>query len=223
MPTEPSPNPNIVASPSTWPVKQVYVLSGFFLLLGLAIGYFFFGTKSPGTLQSTTTSAENSSNRDGLPRNHPPLTPDQMKQMAAVQTSALLEKLKSDPNNASLLIQVATIYKASHQCEEASVFYNRALKLDPKNLPARAELSSCLYSTGDVDGAIAQLNQSLKYNPTDPTSLFNLGVIKWKGKNDTAGAITAWQELLKTNPNLDRKPIVEHMIAEVQAESNTAK
>ena len=91
------------------------------------------------------------------------------------------------------------------------------MKIDRKNVSTRTELASCLYYSGDADGAIAQLNQSLKYNPTDPNSLFNLGLIKWKGKNDAAGAIATWEQLLKTNPNLDRKPIVEQMIAEAKA------
>jgi cytochrome c-type biogenesis protein CcmH/NrfG len=218
-----NPTPSIVASSTTWPAKQVYLLSGVFLLLGLAIGYFFLGAKQPASTTANVQPSANMPGQVGLPRAHPRLTPEQLKQMAAVQTSALIEKLKADPSNVPLLMQVATIYSASHQCPQASEYYDRVLKIDPRNLPARTELASCLYSTGDVDGALAQLNQSLKYNPTDANSLFNSGVIKWKGKNDPAGAIAAWQELLKTNPNLDRRSIVEHMIAEVQAASKTSK
>ena len=29
-------------------------------------------------------------------------------------------------------------------------------------------------------------------------------MMKWKGKDDAAGAIATWQELLRSNPNLDR-------------------
>jgi hypothetical protein len=28
-------------------------------------------------------------------------------------------------------------------------------------------------------------------------TLFNLGMMKWKGKDDAAGAIATWQELLR--------------------------
>ena len=41
-------------------------------------------------------------------------------------------------------------------------------------------------------------------------------MIRWKGKKDAPGAIAAWQELLKVHPNLDRRPIVERMIAEAR-------
>jgi cytochrome c-type biogenesis protein CcmH/NrfG len=45
-------------------------------------------------------------------------------------------------------------------------------------------------------------------------------MIRWKGKNDPTGAIAAWQELLKTNPKLDRRPVVEQMIAEAQHQAD---
>jgi cytochrome c-type biogenesis protein CcmH/NrfG len=39
-------------------------------------------------------------------------------------------------------------------------------------------------------------------------------MIKFRGKDDAPGAIAAWQQLLKTHPELDRKATVEQMIAE---------
>jgi cytochrome c-type biogenesis protein CcmH/NrfG len=205
-----------IAASTTWRANQVYKLSSVFLLIGLAIGYFFPATKITSAPKVAVAPAAAPLVHNAGMGAHPIPTMDQMKQMAAVQTSALVEKLKADPNNAQLLLQVAAIYKSSHQFKEASDYYARALKINPKNVSTRTELASCLYYGGDVDGAIAQLNQSLQYNPTDPNSLFNLGLIKWKGRNDAAGAIATWEQLLKTNPNLDRKPIVEQMIAEAK-------
>jgi cytochrome c-type biogenesis protein CcmH/NrfG len=95
------------------------------------------------------------------------------------------------------------------------------LQIDPKNVPARTQLASCLYYSDDTDGALAQLNQALKYSPKDVNALFNLGMIKYRGKNDPKGAIAVWQQLLKTNPNLDRKSVVEQMIADAKASSET--
>jgi len=76
-----------------------------------------------------------------------------------------------------------------------------------------------MYYDGDIDGAIAQLQQSLVYSPKDANSLFNLGIIKWQGKQDGKGALAAWRELLKSNPQLsaDRKATVQKMMATVKA------
>lgn len=195
--------------------KQVVGLAAVCLCVGLVIGYSFLG-KVGDSSRAKTQPAANNKSAASMPVGHPRLTLEQMKQMADVQASTLIEKSKTDPKNSALLLQIAGIYQASHQFKEASDYFERALKVDPKNVTAHTELASCLYYSGDVDGALEQLSEALKYNPKDPNSLFNLGMIKYRGKNDPAGAIAAWQQLLKTNPNLDRKQTVENMIAEAK-------
>ncbi|MGB7727170.1 MAG: tetratricopeptide repeat protein [Candidatus Acidiferrum sp.] len=199
------------------PAKQVYAAAGTCLVVGLAIGYFFLGSHA-------TPSVARSNSAAGAPNAaatyngvHPQLTIEQMKQMADVQASSLIEKSKTEPKNAGLLVQIAGIYQASHQFKEAAGYFEKALSIDPKNVSARTEMASCLYYSGDADGAVAQLNQVLKSNPKDANALFNIGMIKYRGKKDPAGAVAAWQQLLKANPNLDRKPVVEQMIAEAKA------
>ena len=144
-------------------------------------------------------------------------TLDEMKQMADKQAQPLLTKLKSDPNNAAELVQVGAIYHSTHQFKEAAVYYGRAVQSDPKNTATRNKLASSLYRDGDVDGAIAQLNRALTYDPKDANALFNLGMIKLQGKQDGEGALAAWQRLLKANPQLsgDRKAAVQKLMAEV--------
>jgi cytochrome c-type biogenesis protein CcmH/NrfG len=148
---------------------------------------------------------------------------DEMKQMADKKAAPLLEKLKSDPNNSDLLIQVAKIEVGTHQFKEAASYYNKALQVDPKNVAIRTEMASCMFYTGDVDGAISQLQLALHYDPKNVNSLFNLGMIKWQGKQDAQGALAAWQELLKSNPQLtpDRKATVQKLMADVQARSKS--
>ena len=118
-------------------------------------------------------------------------------------------------------MQIAGIYQASYQFKEAIGYFERALSIDPKNELARTEMASCLYYSGDADSAVAQLNQVLKSNPKDANALFNIGMIKYRGQKDPAGAVAAWQQLLKTNPNLDRKAVVKQMIAEANATAET--
>jgi predicted Zn-dependent protease len=103
-------------------------------------------------------------------------TMDQMQHMGQKSAEPLLEKLKTDPNNADLLNQVGTIYRKTHQFKEAAGYYQRALELQPRNAAIRTDLASCLYYTGDVDGAITQLDRSLKDDPKFAGALYNLGM-----------------------------------------------
>lgn len=197
--------------------QTVYTLAGICLALGLCVGYFIAGK----SVRPSVAPAEPAASRGPMMGNHPKLTLDQMKQMADVQASALVEKSKKEPKNAALLVQIAGIYETTHQFKQAAGYYQDALKIDPKNVPARTAMASCLYYSGDVDGAISELQRSLKYDPKDANSLFNLGMIKYQGKKDPAGAIAAWEQLLRSNPKLDRKPIVEQMIAEAKADTGS--
>jgi cytochrome c-type biogenesis protein CcmH/NrfG len=67
---------------------------------------------------------------------------------------------------------------------------------------------------GNADEAIAGFNKALTYEPTNPNTLFNLGLVKWRGKKDNVGAVADWKKLLATNPSYEGRANVEEMIAE---------
>ena len=204
-------------TPGAWTATQAYVMATLCLVVGLAIGYLFRGSQSPVVAKAPQLATASSA----APATSQMPSLEQMKHMADTKAQPLLEKLKTDPNNSELLFHVGTIYKATHQFKEAIPYYDKAAKIDPNNSAARTELASCMYYTGDIDGALSQLQQSLQHNPKDANSLFNLGVIKWQGKQDASGALAAWQELLKSNPQLsaERKTTVQRMIANVKQQS----
>jgi cytochrome c-type biogenesis protein CcmH/NrfG len=199
---------------SVWQVKQVYAMAAVCLLVGLALGYLFRGSQSSAPPAPGASGIQPTARAGATGGQMPSL--DQMKQIADKKAEPLLAKLKSDPNNSGLLLQVGNIYKATHQFKDAVSYYDKALKVDSKNVPARNEMASCLYYTGDADGALAQLEQSLKDDPKNADALFNLGVIKWEAKKDAKGAVSAWQQLLKSNPELDarKKAEVQKAIAD---------
>jgi cytochrome c-type biogenesis protein CcmH/NrfG len=86
----------------------------------------------------------------------------------------------------------------------------------------RADYASCLYYTGDVDGALAQLDKSLAYDPKHAGTLMNIGIIRWRGKNDVDGAVAAWEKLLQYHPDFPQKELVQHMIKQAK-ETKAAK
>jgi cytochrome c-type biogenesis protein CcmH/NrfG len=73
-------------------------------------------------------------------------------------------------------------------------------------------LSNSYHYAGNDDKAFESLDRALKLDPKSPNALFNLGMLKWQVKNDPKGAIAAWEQLLKTNPNHPRRAQVEGMI-----------
>jgi cytochrome c-type biogenesis protein CcmH/NrfG len=205
-------------SSATWTSVQTYAMAGVCLLIGILVGYLLRSSASPAPpatpasvgLQQSAGGPPAGAEQQRMP------TLDEMKQMAEKQAAPLLAKLKSDPNNVELLNQTALTYKAAHQFKEAGSYFQKALDVDPKNVAIRADLATCLYYQGDVDGALAQLNKSLTYDPKHAGTLMNIGIIKWQGKKDVDGAVAAWEKLLKLNPNFEQKELVQHMISEAK-------
>jgi cytochrome c-type biogenesis protein CcmH/NrfG len=206
---------------AAWQAKQVYAMAVICLVVGLAIGYLFRGSQSPAPPLQPAANAQPAASAGGMGGRMPSL--EEMKQIADKKAAPLLEKLKGDPNNSDLLFQVGNIYRATHRFKDAAGYYDKALQVDPKNVAIRTEMASTLYYNGDVDGAISQLQQALRYDPKDANSLFNLGMIKWQGKQDSKGAVAAWQQLLKSNPQLsaERKATVQKLMADAQMQGKS--
>ncbi|HYL12024.1 MAG TPA: tetratricopeptide repeat protein [Terriglobales bacterium] len=199
------------AGRSAWQAYHVYAMAAVCLIVGLAAGYLFRGSQSPAAQANEATKSAIPSGAMG---GQTP-TLEQMKHMADVQVRPLLDKLKNNGADADLLAQVGNVYRSAHQFKDAADYYGKSLQINPRNVVIRTEMASCLYYTGDVDGALSQLQQSLKDDPRDANALFNLGLIRWDAKKDGPGAISAWRELLKSNPKLDarKKAQVEKLIA----------
>jgi len=209
-----------------WKPAQTYTLSVICLIIGLAIGYFLRGSAAPSqTAEATSPVPVAQQTQDphaGMaqqPQQHMPSL-DEMKKMADKQAAPLLAKLKTDPNNPDLLNQLGVMYRATHQFKTAIDYYQKSLAINPKNIGARTDMASCMYYLGDTDGALAELDKSLTYDPKHIGTLINIGIIKWKGKNDVDGAVTAWQKALKLTANPQEKEVIEHMIAEARQQQS---
>ena len=201
-------------STGRWPASHIYGMAAACLLVGLAGGYFLRGSQPvrPAGARPVVPGQQASLPSASLP------TMDQMKQMADQKARPLLDQLNSEPRNAGLFVQVGNIYKATHQFKEAAENYGKSLEIDPTNTAARVEMASCLYYSGDATRALDQLQVALKNDPHNANALFNVGMIKWQTQHDAKGAVSAWQELLKMNPDLDanKKAQVEKLIAETR-------
>jgi len=196
-----------------WSSVQVYTLAVICLLIGIAGGWFIRGSQAPAT-QAAASPAENPGQSVAPAPSMP--SPEQLKQMADTQAKPLLDRLQAEPNNIELLTNVGNTYYDAQQYPAAVTFYERELKLQPKDTSVRTDLATAYWYMGETDKAIEEFNKSLSYEPTKPNTLFNLGIVKWQGKMDVPGAVAAWQKLLDTNPNYEGKDKVLQVMAEAQ-------
>ncbi len=212
METSVESNPTGTKPTTTWSGKHVYAMAAICLASGLLVGYLVRGSNEKSVTISASSSVQAPSGEAAAAAMP---TMDQMKHMADKTVEPLLEQLKSKPNDPALLSQIAKAYFSTHQFAEAISYAERAVQADPKNVGNRADLASYQFFSGDADKALANLDEALKVEPGNAQVLFNVGLIRMRAKNDKAGAIAAWQLLLKSNPNLpeDKKQVVTAAIA----------
>jgi len=193
-----------------WTSSQSYVLAAFYLLLGVALGYLFRGSASVGAAPVAAATTQQGSGTS-------PQQPDPNAQAALAQAAApLLDTLNQNPNDFDSLVKLGNLFYDGQQFPSAIQYYERALAIHPENPDVRTDMGTAYWYTGNADKALAAMETSLKYRPGHPQTLFNLGWVRWQGKRDPKGAIEAWQQLLKANPDYPQKQQVKQYIAKAK-------
>ncbi len=194
-----------------WTHIQAHVLPVLCLVLGVALGYLFRGSASPLAQSVQASAGADGSARQGE-STQSQLTAEQQKAMVDEAVAPLLMNLNTTPGDFNTIVQVANLYYDGRQYEEALQYYKLAVKIQPTNADLLTDLGTSIWYTGDADGAIAEFQKALKYRPDQPGTLFNLGIVRWQGKLDPQGAVQAWEELLRLNPNYPQKQEVQEYI-----------
>ena|SRR2546423_916515 len=202
--------PSQSQSKPTWTSVQAYVLAAFCLMLGVALGYLFRGSASPDTQAPPTTA-------NGQPSGafHQQPAGDTQAMLTAA-AAPLLHALNNDPNDYDSLVKLGNLFYDGRQFPSAIQYYERALAIHPENPDVRTDMGTAYWYSGNADRAITELQTSLKHRPGHAQTLFNLGVVRWQGKLDPKGAVEAWQQLLKANPDYPQKQQVEQYIAKAK-------
>ena len=210
--TETAPSPSTTSSGSAvaWTSSQAYVLAAFCLLLGVALGYLFRGSASVGAAPVAAATTQQGS---AITQQQP----DPNAQAALAQAAApLLDAVNRNPNDFDALVKLGNLFYDGQQFPSAIQYYERALAIHPENPDVRTDMGTAYWYTGNADKALAAMETSLTYRPGHPQTLFNLGWVRWQGKQDPKGAIEAWQQLLKANPEYPQKQQVEQYIAKAK-------
>ncbi len=199
-------------SEAPWTNTQAYLLAAFCLVLGVTLGYLFRGSASPdANIASAATGSASSATQAAAPQD-----PAQAKAMLDKATAPLLEAIKNNPNDLESIVGLGNVYYDSRQYPQAIHYYQQALQLQPENADVITDLGTAYWYTGDADKAITQFKKSLKIRPNHAGTLFNMGIVEWQGKMDPSAAVTAWEQLLKTNPDYPQKQQIEDFIAKAK-------
>jgi len=201
---------------------QAYTLAVITLIIGIAVGYFARGSgqspAAPEAAQASTSSAPSgmggaaAMGAGQLPGIGSQQQNGASPEMLAQAAQPLLTKLQTNPKDFNTLTQLGNLYYDGQAYPQAIEYYGKALDIDPKNPDVITDLGTAYWYTGNADKAIDEFQKSLSIRPNHPGTLFNLGIVKWQGKKDPNGAVVAWEQLLKNNPDYPQKDQVQMLI-----------
>lgn len=154
----------------------------------------------------------------------PPEAGQVQQQIPPEQRIADLEaQLQEDPENVSLLGQLAELYWQTGRGREAVDTYNKALELNPGDHALRQDLALAYYLLGDYENAVQQIETVLEKDPQNATAYYYLGQF-YAYRSDDGRDIDKGIEALEKFIELRREGLevdkARQMIRELQPEKN---
>jgi tetratricopeptide (TPR) repeat protein len=138
------------------------------------------------------------------PAAQPPRASGQNQQTAAPldegRVASLKQTAERDPRDARVRAELGNAYFDAERFQDASRWYEEALKLDPRNVSTSTDLGISYYYMNQPDRALAQFDQSLAIDPRHSKTLLNIGIVRAYAKDDLEGAVKAWQRVIELAP-----------------------
>lgn len=153
--------------------------------VGVVVGVYELGSgKSQGSTQTTEASA-------------PRLSPSDEARIAA-----LMQKLRSNPNDPSVLVPLGNIFFKIGDYKSAGQWMQRAVTANPKNVDALLALGAAQFNLGDAAGARRQWQRVATIDPKNAEAYYDLGFLYVSGKKpDLAKAKEMWGKVIALAPN----------------------
>ncbi len=135
--------------------------------------------------------------------------------------SQLEDTIRKDPENFNALRELGNIRYDQRNFTEAAALYAQALELRPDDINVRSDRGGAVLQGDRVDEAIAELRMVLTKEPTHPQALYILGVALLEGKGDREGALSAWNKLVESHPDLPELDVIRRQIKQVEELAGT--
>jgi cytochrome c-type biogenesis protein CcmH/NrfG len=144
-----------------------------------------------------------------------PKGPDPLESASKIKT--LMEIVKNDPKNLPAWVELGNLYFDTDQPKEAIEAYSQYLAIKPDNPDVRTDLGIMYRKLGQFDRAIEEFRKAAQSDPKHVNSRYNIGLVLLHDKQDIKGAVKAWEDYLKVDPNSERAQRIRAQIEKMKA------
>jgi len=113
----------------------------------------------------------------------------------------LEQEVAVNPTNLDAWTQLGHVYFDTNNPAKAIRAYEKSLELSPNNPNVLTDLGVMYRRNGQPDKALEAFDRAMTIDPKHEQSRFNKGIVLRYDMNDREGAVQAWEELIKINPN----------------------
>jgi tetratricopeptide (TPR) repeat protein len=111
---------------------------------------------------------------------------------------------------------LGNLYFDTDQPKEAIEAYSRYLAVKPDNPDVRTDMGIMYRKLGQFDRAIEEFRKAAQSDPKHTNSRYNIGLVLLHDKQDIKGAIKAWEEYLKVDPNSEKAQRIRAQIEKMK-------
>jgi cytochrome c-type biogenesis protein CcmH/NrfG len=133
------------------------------------------------------------------------------------QVQTLKEIVKKDPKNLPAWVELGNLYFDTDQPKEAIEAYSQYLAIKPDNPDVRTDMGIMYRKLGQFDKAIEEFRKAAQSDPKHANSRYNIGLVLLHDKQDIKGAVKAWEDYLKVDPNSERAQRIRAQIEKMKA------
>ncbi len=132
------------------------------------------------------------------------------------QIKELVEQVKNDSNNFSLLMKLGRAYSESVEYVSAVEIFTKAMKLNPQNPEVRVDLGIALRQTGRIKEALELFEAVKKEAPEFGEVWLQLGIIYRFSLKNNQRALEYFQTFLTLEPKSEMTGRVKKEIEQIK-------
>ncbi len=198
-------------------IKPLYIY-GFGIILAALVFIFLSQQDSADNIKNPGITANQNMPNDSIHKglNNSVQPPSKNNVMADVmQHLAMLKKAADEsPNDTIKIKEYADFLSAAHKPDEALIYYNKILKVNPRRTDILFSVAFIHYNEKNFEEAEKCLNKVLSYDKGNLTAFYNLGAIA-ASKGDKNKAKEIWSKLVKEHPKTQIAELAQKSLNEI--------